>query len=161
MPIDELDQKILRYLQEDGRTSFVTLANELKVSEGTIRKRVHKLEAQNVLQIVGVTDPFKIGLDTVAFIWLRVERSNLESVIKKLKALEHIRYLVVTTGLHDVVAMAVLPNRDKLITLLNKQLGEIEGIISSETSIVLEIHKQIYNWNPFDETGGGSYVSFE
>ncbi len=153
MVIDDLDRQILQYLQEDGRTSYVTLANELNVSEGTIRKRVRKLERDNILQIVGVTDPYKIGLDTVAFIWLKVERNMLESVIKHLQALIHIRYLVITTGTHDIVAMAVLPDRDALVELLTKQLGQISGIVSSETSIVLEIHKQIYNWSPFDEDG--------
>lgn len=153
MVIDDLDRQILQYLQEDGRTSYVTLANELNVSEGTIRKRVRKLENNNIIQIVGVTDPYKIGLDTVAFIWLKVERNMLESVIKNLRALIHIRYLVITTGTHDIVAMAVLPDRNALVELLTKQLGQISGIVSSETSIVLEIHKQIYNWNPFNSEG--------
>ena len=47
--------------------------------------------------------------------------------------------------------MAVLPNRERLIQLLNKQLGQIPGVQSTETSIVLEIHKQIYHWSPFDQ----------
>lgn len=151
MQLDNLDQKILQYLQTDGRTSYVTLASELNVSEGTIRKRVRRLEEDNILQIVGVTDPFKIGLDTVAFIWLKVERGKLESVITDLKNLVAVRYLVVTTGVYDVVAMVVLPNKEKLITLLSHQLAEIPGVLSSETSIVLEIYKQLYNWSPFLE----------
>ncbi len=151
MVIDDLDKQILQYLQEDGRASYVTIANELNVSEGTIRQRVRKLEKHHILQIVGVTDPFKVGLDTVAFIWLKVERNTIESIIAQLEALVYIRYLVVTTGTHDIVAMAVLPSKDALVKLLLNQLGQIPGIISSETSIVLEIHKQIYNWSPFNE----------
>ena len=94
MQIDELDRKILQRLKDNGRISFVTLADELGVSEGTIRKRVRKLEENEVLNITGVTDPFKIGLDTVAFIWLKIERSRLESVINRLSQIEQIRYLV-------------------------------------------------------------------
>lgn len=151
MQIDDLDRKILQHLRDDGRVSYVALASKFNVSEGTIRKRVRKLEENKILQIVGVTDPFKVGLDTVAFIWLKVERSKLETVINELKTIDDIQYLVITTGSYDIVAMAVLPNRERLIQLLNKQLGQIPGVQSTETSIVLEIHKQIYHWSPFDQ----------
>lgn len=156
MGIDDLDRQILKYLQEDGRISYVTLANQLNVSEGTIRKRVKKLEENNILQIVGVTDPFKVGLDTVAFLWLEVQRGQVNNVIERLKEVVSIRYLAVTTGSYDLVAMVVLPNREELIKLLNEQVPSIEGIISTETSIILQIHKQIYNWIPFKESKGGT-----
>lgn len=147
--LDELDKGILGYLQEDGRMTYVTLAAYLGVSEGTIRKRVKRLEETGVMKTMGVTDPLKMGLDTVAFIWFKIDRHYMDAVIAALNDLEAIRYLVVTTGGHDLVAMVVLSNRTKLVTLLNEQLANIEGIISTETSIVLQIHKQIYDWAPF------------
>ncbi|HHT69129.1 MAG TPA: Lrp/AsnC family transcriptional regulator [Firmicutes bacterium] len=147
--LDDLDKKILAYLQQEGRMTFVTLAAYLGVSEGTIRKRVKRLEEHGVMKTMGVTDPLKMGLDTVAFIWFKVDRHYMDAVIEALQALESVRYLVVTTGGHDLVAMVVLPNRTKLVTLLNEQLANIEGIVSTETSIVLQIHKQIYDWAPF------------
>lgn len=158
MTIDDLDRQILQNLQEDGRISYVTLANQLNVSEGTIRKRVKKLEENNILQIVGVTEPFKVGLDTVAFLWLEVQRGQVNNVIEKLKDVVPIRYLAVTTGSYDLVATVVLPNRDQLIKLLNEVIPKIDGIISIETSIILKIHKQIYNWIPFKENTGGNEI---
>ncbi len=149
MVLDDLDRRILARLQEDGRVSYVTLAAELGVSEGTIRKRVRRLEKEGVFQTVGITDPFRVGLDTVAFIWLEVHRSQLETVMQEMKRLESVRYLVVTTGSYDLVAMVVLPDREHLIRLLNEELATIPGIISTETSIVLQIHKQIHDWMPF------------
>lgn len=149
MILDDLDRQILAYLQEDGRVSYVTLAAELGVSEGTIRKRVRKLEKNEVFQTVGITDPFRVGLDTVAFIWLEVDRSKIDNVISEMKQIEEVRYLVVATGSYDLVAMVVLPDRQRLIQLLNDRLPNIAGIISTETSIVLQIHKQIHNWIPF------------
>ena len=41
--LDDLDWKILDILKSDARTSYVTIANQLKVSEGMIRQRVKKL----------------------------------------------------------------------------------------------------------------------
>lgn len=151
LTLDDLDKKILGYLQEDGRMTFVTLASHLGVSEGTIRKRVKRLEDSGVLKTMGVTDPLKMGLDTVAFIWFKVDRIHLEGVISALRALREVCYLVVTTGGYDLVAMVVLPNRTQLVQLLNEKLSQIEGIISTETSIVLQIHKQIHDWAPFKD----------
>ncbi|NLL48945.1 MAG: Lrp/AsnC family transcriptional regulator [Firmicutes bacterium] len=147
--LDDLYKKILAYLQQEGRMTFVTLAAYLGVSEGTIRKRVKRLEDNGVMKTMGVTDPLQMGLDTVAFIWFKVDRHYMDSVIASLSALDVLRYLVVTTGGHDLVAMVVLPNRTKLVALLNDEFANIEGIISTETSIVLQIHKQIYDWAPF------------
>lgn len=149
LALDDLDKKILGYLQQDGRMTFVTLASHVGVSEGTIRKRVKRLEEHGVMKTMGVTDPLKMGLDTVAFIWFKIDRHYMDSVIEALKQFKSVRYLVVTTGGHDLVAMVVLPNRTKLVALLNEELAAIEGIVSTETSIVLQIHKQIYDWAPF------------
>lgn len=149
MHLDDLDRQILAYLQEDGRTSYVTLASALGVSEGTIRKRVKRLEEEGVVRIIGITDPLKVGLDTVAYVWFEIERHHLEEAIESLKLLEEVRYLIVTTGSHDLVAMVVVPTREDLIRLLNDELSTIPGIISTQTSIVLKIHKHTYDWAPF------------
>lgn len=149
--LDDLDKQILAYLQEDGRITFVTLASHLGVSEGTIRKRIKRLEDHGVMQTIGVTDPMKMGLDTVAFIWFKIDRNHMDSVIRELRALSAVRYLVVTTGGHDLVAMVSLSSRAELVSLLNEKLAQIEGIVSTETSVVLQIHKQIHEWAPFRE----------
>ena len=48
--IDYLDEKIIEILKRDSRRPFVDIANQLKVSEGTIRSRVRKLVDDNVIQ---------------------------------------------------------------------------------------------------------------
>ena len=39
----------------------------------------------------------------MVFIWIEVDRHHMESVMKELEELEAVRYLVVTTGSHDLV----------------------------------------------------------
>ena len=48
--IDHLDDKIIEILKKDSRRPFVEIANELEVSEGTIRSRVKKLFEEGVIQ---------------------------------------------------------------------------------------------------------------
>ena len=61
--MDELDLSILAALQTDGRRPFTDIAQNLGVSEGTVRNRVSKLIEQQVLHIVGLVDPNSLGLN--------------------------------------------------------------------------------------------------
>ena len=46
--LDETDVKIIEMLEEDGRKSFTEMAEELKVSESAVRKRVTALVSTGV-----------------------------------------------------------------------------------------------------------------
>ena len=59
--ISELDKRIIEHLQQDGRRPFTQIATALGVSEATVRARTNRLIARGILQIVGVTDPLKLG----------------------------------------------------------------------------------------------------
>ena len=50
MELDAIDQKILLELEKNARTPFLKIAQSLKVSEGTIRKRVSKLVNNEVIK---------------------------------------------------------------------------------------------------------------
>ena len=43
LAIDDLDREIIRFLQYDGRTPFTEIAEQIDVSEGTVRRRMHRL----------------------------------------------------------------------------------------------------------------------
>jgi len=144
--LDELDLKILAFLQRDGRTPYTQMAKALSVSEGTIRKRVKRLEDENYIKIIGVADPFRIGLDTMVFIWIKVERGELGDAMAKLVRLKQTRYVAYATGAFDLVAMAVVQSRQGLLRFLNEELGEISGIRETDTSVILGIRKQAYDW---------------
>lgn len=48
--MDEVDEKILSILEEDGRASFTDIAEQVNVSEGTVRNRVEKLQETGVIE---------------------------------------------------------------------------------------------------------------
>jgi Lrp/AsnC family transcriptional regulator for asnA, asnC and gidA len=75
--IDELDLKILKLLEEDGRLAFMDIAKKLRLSESTIRKRVQALKENGVIKRFTVEiDPAKIGLNTVAIVGIDVDPSE-------------------------------------------------------------------------------------
>ena len=73
--IDALDQGIIEALQANGRESFRAIAARLGVSEATIRARYARLCDDDILQVVGVTNPLGLGFEQ-ALIGIKTVRYN-------------------------------------------------------------------------------------
>lgn len=145
--LDEFDREIIRLLQTDGRMPFLTIANQLGLAEGTVRRRVAKLLDEGLMRVVGMADPFKVGLKTVSIVGLKVDRGQIEHIAERLSALNEVRYVALSTGNYDLVIEVVVANNDELLTFLVDTLSEIPGINNTGTSIVLKVAKEDLAWD--------------
>lgn len=145
--LDEFDRDIIRLLQSDGRMPFLTIANQLGLAEGTVRRRVAKLLDEGLMRVVGMADPFKVGLSTVAVVGLKVDRGKIEAIARKLSTLTEVRYVALCTGNYDLVIEVVVANNDELLTFLVDTLSQVPGINNTGTSIVLKVAKEDLAWD--------------
>ena len=137
--VDELDLKIVRRLQADGRIRFLKLAKELDVSEGTIRKRVQILEDKKVvIQYSAIVDPRKIGFDSVAFIGLNIEPLKFLKVVEALSRLEELSYLATATGEHMVLMEVWMRNQEEITRFINEKISVMDGVNKISPTIILE-----------------------
>ena len=74
--VSELDKRIIEHLQEDGRRPFTQIASDLGVSEAAVRARTGRLIEKGILQVVGVTDPLKLGFQQMAMIGIKCEATH-------------------------------------------------------------------------------------
>ncbi|MEM3614894.1 MAG: AsnC family protein, partial [Nitrososphaerales archaeon] len=81
MELDELDYRLAKALQEDGRLTTRQIASLIKVSEPTVRSRLKKLRELGVLNIKASLDLRKIDC-TAAFLTLKLKASNIQEVLK-------------------------------------------------------------------------------
>ncbi|MGI6147934.1 MAG: Lrp/AsnC family transcriptional regulator [Firmicutes bacterium] len=144
--LDDTDREIIELLQQDGRMPFLTIANQLGLAEGTVRRRVARLLDEGILRIVGITDPFRIGLYTVAIVGLKVERGRIDPIANALAELPEVRSVALSTGNFDLVIQVAVKNNDELLTFLIKKLSEIPGILNTGTSLVLKVAKEDFGW---------------
>lgn len=140
-----LDRAIIEHLQEDGRRPFTQIAADLGVSEAAVRARTGRLVDRGILQIVGVSDPVKLGLHQ-ALIGVRCEPGRMIEVAEQLAALPEVDYVVVTTGRFDVLVETVSDDPDGLLTFLTERLQAIEGVRDTETFTYLRLVKQSYKF---------------
>lgn len=145
--LDDFDREIIRLLQYDGRMPFLTIANKLELAEGTVRRRVSRLLDEGLLRIVGITDPFKVGLNTVAVVGMKVDRGRINAIAQELSALNEVRYVALSTGNYDLVVEVVVSSNDELLIFLVDTLKSIPGINNTGTSIVLKVVKQNLAWD--------------
>jgi len=143
--IDEIDRKIIEALQIDGRRPFTKLAAELGISEARVRQRVANLINNQVMQIVAVTNPVKLGYTMAGMIGIRVSGARLFEVAEKISAFNEVIYLIICAGSFDLLAEIVCENNDHLLRFLAEKLYKVEGVQQTETFLYLRVFKQ-NNW---------------
>ena len=144
--ISELDKRIIEHLQKDGRRPFTQIAAELDVAEATVRARTNRLVEGGILQIVGVTDPLKLGFHQQAMIGVRCEAPRLLDVAEAISAFPEVDYLVVTAGPYDLLVEVVCEDNEALLRFLTEKLRCVEGVRETETFVYLRMLKQTYSW---------------
>jgi len=131
--MDELDKKIIEMLEKNSRESFLNISKTLKVSEGTIRKRVKNLLKKGVIERFTL----KLKREVAAIIGLETNPSvKTEDIIKRLQKLK-INTIYEVAGRFDVVCMIEVETMEDMNNLL-EAIRATEGVIHTETFTVLK-----------------------
>ena len=143
--LDEVNKKIIEALQHDGRMSYAALAKVVGLSEAAVRQRMQRMLDGDVMQIVAVTDPLRLGFARQVMIGLRVQ-GDLRPVADALASLPEVDYVVICAGGYDLLAEMVCTDDDHLFAILNDKIRVIPGVTVTETFVYLKLAKQTYSW---------------
>ena len=144
--IDDTDREIIKLLQLDGRIPNTQIAKDLGVSEATVRNRLARLIEDEYIQIVAVSNPLKLGFETVGYLKIDVDIKKIDSVTRELKQLDPICFIVLATGKSDIYTEFVCQSKDELNDLIFNKIYKIDGVIRTHTSMILKYVKQRYDW---------------
>ena len=143
--MDELDRQIIRILGKNGRAANATIAREVGVSEGTVRRRLKRLIGEEIIRVVALPDPKALGFESEALIGIQVDPDKMDQVATELANLENTRWVALATGTFDIFAWAMLPDAEKLGRFLREKVGVIPGVRRTETFVTLAIRKREYS----------------
>jgi len=143
--VDELDREIIAILQSNGRASNARIARRIGVSEGTVRRRLKKLIAEGVIDIVAVVDAERLGYDTEALVGVQVDPDKVMEVAASLGELPESNWVAITTGTYDVFMWVTLQSADQLGAFLRDKLGIVSGVRRTETFVRLSLPKKAAN----------------
>ncbi len=144
--LDQVDCQMIELLQKDGRISNTDLAREIGISEATVRTRLNRLISEEYIQIVAVSNPIKLGFKIVGNIRIHVEIKKMEEIIKELKKLQPLWFIVQTTGGTGIDTEFVVKSLDELNELIFERINKIDGVVRTETALFLKYLKRHYDW---------------
>ena len=146
--LDDLDRSILRFLQEDGRTTNALMARELGVSEPTIRNRINRLCGGGLVKVTAVINPHAHGFACDVLIGLNCDLTARDVISASLSVFDEIVYLGHVTGRYDIVIEMLFPEDAALFAFVNKELTQISGITRAEILHVLKADRLDFDWRP-------------
>lgn len=138
---DQVDKRIIKELQNNGRQSYTDLAKTLGLSEGTIRNRVKNLEKENIIKISASVNPYAIGFNFVSLMAMQVQMADLRRVAEMLAKNPHVYYLAFVAGRYDLVAIMISRTPEELSKFIKEEISSIPSILRTETLVNLEIIK--------------------
>ena len=140
--LDEIDQKIIRVLEKDARTSLRKISELVDVSLGTVSNRVKKMEKNGVIKGYSVIlNPDEIGWELNVVIGLRIQKGRLIENQEKIPQESRDHGVYDVTGDFDSMVIARAKNRKDLDDL-SKNVLSIDGVERSITHLVLNTVKE-------------------
>ena len=144
--LDRTDCAIIKLLQADGRLSNIEIAKKLAISESTVRTRLNRLLKEEFIRIVAVSNPIKLGFGVTGSIRIDTDINKVAHITKELEKLKPIWFIVHSTGSSDIYTEFLVKSLDELNELLFEKISRIDGIIRTNTSIIIKFIKRNYQW---------------
>jgi Lrp/AsnC family transcriptional regulator for asnA, asnC and gidA len=143
---DRVDHQLIRLLQKDGRLSHIELAKKIGISETTVRTRLKRLIEEEIIQVVAVANPLKLGFEVTGDLYIHAEMKKITQVISELKKFRELWYIVMTTGETNINAEFVVENFEALNELIFNRISKIDGVIRTEISVIMKYEKRAYDF---------------
>ncbi|NOQ44113.1 MAG: AsnC family transcriptional regulator [Nitrosopumilus sp.] len=132
---DKVDQKIIEYLKENSRESFVDIGKKLKLSESAVRRRVKNLVDSKTIKRFTL----EMGEENVtsAIVLVSVDSATETSKVSlKLAKLEGVKTVYEITGQYDITTIISATNISEINNSIDA-LRKISGVIDTNTVIIL------------------------
>lgn len=141
--LDDLDIKVLKILQKDGRTKRNELAETVGLSIPAISERLHKLEDKKIIQgYFTKLNRKAFGYDIMAYILVMMESSrHYKTLISHVEKLPQILECHSVLGEGSHLLKAISKNTESLEKLLS-EIQSWPGVISTKTTFVLSTIKE-------------------
>lgn len=138
--IDEIDIKIINMLSEDARRPYMDIAEACDLSRAAIHQRIQRLIGSGILQGSRSCINYNaLGYKTLTYVGIVLERGSLyNTVVKQVEQISEVVEIHYTTGQYTMLIKLYARDNDHLMHILNDQLQQIEGVVSTETLISLK-----------------------
>ena len=140
--LDEIDRKILRALQDEGRATNVDLAAKVHLSAPQCYRRVRALEEGGVIRgYAARVDAEALGLMVTAYVSVSIagdQFGRVRDIEAQIRAYPQILECQSVSGDYDYLLKVVAHDLKSLSTFLTDRLMQVAGIDDVRSMICLE-----------------------
>jgi DNA-binding Lrp family transcriptional regulator len=132
---DKTDEKIIEFLKNDSRESFVDIGKKLKLSESAVRRRVKNLVDSGTIK--KFTVEIGEGNTTSAFVMISVESAiDTSKVSTKITKLPGVKTVYEITGQYDITVIITAQNINEINACIDA-LRKVPGVTDTNSVIIL------------------------
>lgn len=139
--MDNIDRKILRALQADGKIAVSELAEKVGLSQSPCARRVRLLEKAGIIKgYTAIVDQKRVGLPISAFASIKLERQREEDLDRFGEAVSRwpeVLDCYLMTGQRDYLMRIVAADLEAYERFLKDKLTRLDNVASIETSFAL------------------------
>lgn len=135
MNIDKINLAIIKHLR-NGRKPYKKIADELSLSENTVRSRVNKLIDDGVLEITGLVDAEAVSEHRVVIVGVKLATMELVKKGKEFSLLKGVINVNVVTGRFDLILVVLLKPGFGLLEFYTEEVSKLSEVQSVETFVV-------------------------
>lgn len=136
--LDPLDQAIVHKLAQDARTSNRAIAAELGVTEGTIRTRIKRLQAEGSIHFTVVRDFRMAGSPNLCMMGIEADPAKVPALAQSLREMPEINCVIVLLGRYSLLAMGLFTSIEQLNEVVTGQIRALPGVQRVETAISVQ-----------------------
>ena len=143
--LDELDNRIIHLLVEDGRMPIGEMVKCLSVTAPTIRSRIKNLEKKGLLKVSGIIDPNQHQEMTTAVVAMSIQsHGKMDQILEKIARLPNVVWAGVVAGRYDIIAELVFTGgKAELYKFTTEIILKMGNVVRSETFVIM---KSRHNW---------------
>lgn len=142
--MDDIDRKIIAYIQQDGRASYADIGAVAGLSVSAVNERLKKLQGAGI--IAGWSAriaPKPVGLDVLAFVHVLLERPEHDAGFRAaMTATPTVQECHHLTGEWSYLLKVRVPDTAALERFLTDELKALPGVARSHTAIALSSVKE-------------------
>ncbi|MCF2904021.1 Lrp/AsnC family transcriptional regulator [Octadecabacter sp. CECT 8868] len=139
--MDEMDSKLVKALQRDGRASVSELSADLGVTRATVKARMDRLRDSGEIAGFTVVTRSDVAAHAVrGLMMLGIEGRGTEKVMRTLTGMVEVQAVHSTNGTWDLIVEIGTETLDALDEVLFR-IRRLDGVTRSETSLLLSTRR--------------------
>ncbi|MET7462916.1 Lrp/AsnC family transcriptional regulator [Nonomuraea sp. NPDC005501] len=145
--MDVLDRRLVAALQVSPRATWGEIGRAVGEHERTVARRLQRLISDGAIRVTAIYDDLRSGHGRPVHLHVQVRPGTAASVAKSLADRPDTRSVYSLTGVADIGCELVSPSREALHDIISAQVPEIDGVLQTQTQVVLHTFRTVAEWH--------------